>query len=54
MTQIRIRSEKPADLPDIAAFEAVPESDGSEVAIVEKLRSTRALSLSLVATDADE
>lgn len=58
MSQPRIRTEQPADAPGIAhliaeAFRPLPESDGSEVAIVDKLRSAHALTLSLVATDPD-
>ncbi|MBX7458473.1 N-acetyltransferase [Qipengyuania sp. 1NDH17] len=58
MSALTIRPEKPSDHAQIgvvtdAAFAEVEHSDGSEVQIVEKLRSDGDLTLSLVAEDGE-
>lgn len=55
---MRIRAETPADIAEIrriteAAFEGVAHSSGTEAGIVDALRETGTLSLSLVAEDGD-
>jgi len=56
---ILIRNEAPGDAPAIgqlitAAFKLLPQSSGTEASIVEALRASDALTLSLVAEDGDE
>ena len=58
MTAIAIRPEEPRDHAAIgvvtqAAFADTPHSDGSEVRIIERLRSDGDLTLSLVAEDGE-
>ncbi|WP_417320035.1 GNAT family N-acetyltransferase [Erythrobacter aureus] len=58
MTAIAIRPEEPRDHAAIgvvtqAAFADAPQSDGSEVRIIERLRADGDLALSLVAEDCD-
>ncbi|QZD91082.1 N-acetyltransferase [Qipengyuania aurantiaca] len=58
MSALTIRPESPADHAQIAvvteaAFAEVEHSDGSEVAIVERLRAEGDLALSLVAEDGE-
>lgn len=54
-----VRPEHPGDAPDIrrvteAAFKVAEHSSGAEAAIIDALRASNALSLSLVATDEGE
>lgn len=58
MTRWTIREERPEDADAIgalttAAFAAMPWSDGSEAALVARLRADGDLVLSLIATDGD-
>jgi putative acetyltransferase len=55
---LRIRDERPADIPTIhaltvAAFATRPYGDGTEGAIIDALRAAGDLAASLVATDGD-
>lgn len=56
---MEIRSEKPSDVPFISAlideaFAGAEHSDGTEAAIVRRLRAAGALTLSLVAVESSE
>ena len=56
---MRLRPEQPADIDAIRAltaraFDGHPHSDGSEPAIIDRLRAAGALSLSFVAVDDDD
>ena len=56
---MRIRPERPEDAPTIhdlteTAFEGRPFSDGTEAQVIDRLRATGALTLSLVAEEGDD